>query len=112
MKRSLYFPEDSICPGGGHEAEPRHVRVRPRPRKIRDMGMRALNKQQKQALENYSNLGATPEVKKAAAIEAGYSEGYAVKAMDGLLQSRPIVQALEKAGGTDEKIAQVMFEGL
>lgn len=112
MKRSTYFPETSICPGGGHEAMPRQVRIHKRTQKIRDMGMRALNKQQRQALKNYSNMGAIPEVKKAAAIEARYSEGYALKAMDGLLQSRAIVKALEKAGGTDERIAEVMVEGL
>lgn len=76
------------------------------------MGIRQLNAQQRNALKAYRNLGATPDVKKEAAVSAGYSEGYAVQAMDKLLQCRPIVAALEKAGGTDEKIAQTIVEGL
>ena len=114
MNKVKYFPPDDIpmCPGR-QEAEPRpNARIRARTGKIKDMGIRQLNQQQRAALKNYKNLGATPEVKKDAAVLAGYSGQYAVKAMDKLLQSRSIVAALEKAGGTDERIAQVMIEGL
>lgn len=112
MRKERFFPDVSVCPGGGREAVPRQVRVRPKPRKIRDMGMRALDKRQRMALKIFEKNGATPEVKKESAVEAGYSERYALEAMDKLLQCRPIVAALEKAGGTDERIAQVMVEGL
>ncbi len=107
-----FFPDMSVCPGGGNEAVPRTVRLRPIPKKTKDLGMCQLNRQQLQALKNYSNRGAVPEVKKEAAMDAGYSEGYALKAMDNLLQNRSIVTALENAGGTDERIARVMVEGL
>ncbi len=107
-----YFPDVSVCPGGGRESIPRHVRLRPKPRKIQDMGIRQLNKQQRDALKKYDEFGAQPEKKKDAAMAAGYAEGYALKAMDNLLQCRPIVAALEKAGGTDERIAQVIVDGL
>jgi len=107
-----YFPDTPVCPGGGRESIPRHVRLRPKPRKIQDMGIRQLNKQQRNALKNYDVLGAIPEVKKDAALAAGYSDGYALRAMDKLLQIRPIVKALEDAGATDERIANVIVEGL
>ena len=114
MKQVKYFPPDNfpLCPGREEAAQRYDVRLRAKPRKIKDMGIRQLNQQQRDALKNYKNLGAVPEVKKDAAVAAGYSEPYAVKVMDKLLQSRSIVAALEKAGGTDEKIAQVMIEGL
>ncbi len=108
-----YFPPDDIpmCPGR-EEAKPRfNVRIRPRSQKVKDMGIRQLNPQQRAALKNYADLGAVPEVKKKAAVDAGYSEPYAIRAMDNLLQCRPIVKALNDAGGTDERIAEVMVEG-
>ena len=112
-RRKFYFPpDDGIPPCPGREQPPRHVRLKPRTGRIVDMGIRQLNQQQRDALKNYDELGATPEVKKDAAVAAGYSEGYAIQAMDKLLQCRPIVAALEKAGGTDARIAQVMVEGL
>ena len=114
MKQVNYFPPEDIpmCPGREESPQRHNVRVKPKPRKIKDMGIRQLNQQQRAALKNYKNLGATPEVKKDAAVLAGYSEQYAPRVMDKLLQSRSIVAALEKAGGTDERIAQVMIEGL
>ena len=113
MKLKMYFPSDDRprCPGREGQP-PRHVRIRPRPRKVRDMGIRALTPQQRMALKNYDELGAKPEVKRDAATAAGYSEGYALQAMDNLLQRRPIVAALEEAGGTDQRIAQVIVDGL
>jgi len=107
-----YFPPDGIpqCPQK-NETKSGNVRLRARSNKVRDMGIRRLNKQQRDALKKYSELGATPEVKKKAAMAAGYSGPYALKAMDNLLQSRSIVRALEAAGGTDEVIAQKIVEG-
>lgn len=107
-----YFPDDTPLFPSRKEAYPRHVRVRPKPRKVRDMGIRALDKRQRQALKNYEARGAVPEVKKVAAMEAGYTERSALKAINNLLARRPIVEALDNAGGTDEKIAQKMVEGL
>ena len=102
----------SLCVPDDESVSRPNARLRAKSQKIKDMGIRQLNQQQRNALKNYKNLGATPEVKKAAAVAAGYCEPYAVKVMDKLLQSRSIVAALEKAGGTDEKIAQIMVEGL
>jgi len=114
MKQVKYFPPGDIplCPGRDEIPQRHNVRLRAKPRKIMDMGIRQLNQQQRDALKNYGNLGATPDVKKDAAVAAGYSKPYAAKAMDKLLQRRPIVTALEEAGVTDKKIASVIVEGL
>lgn len=97
----------------------RILRVKPLPRKIRDFGIKRLNLKQRQALQNFyekakdpaSKTRALTTLKKESAVEAGYSEGGAIKAMDRLLQRKAIVEELEKAGVTDAKIAQVILEG-
>lgn len=97
----------------------RVLRVKPLPRKIRDFGIKRLNLKQRQALQNFyekakdpaSKTRALTTLKKESAVEAGYSEGGAIKAMDRLLQRKAIVEELEKAGVTDAKIAEVILEG-
>lgn len=114
------FPTDLpvLVKAGG--TVPRTVRIHPKKRKhLKDLGIKRLNPQQRGALENFYRMqqdpergSSLPQNKKDAAMDAGYSESGAIKAMDRLLERKSIVEALDKAGVTDEKIAEVIMEGL
>lgn len=114
------FPENLPVFIGRGETIPRHVRLRPKKRKkLKDLGIKRLNPKQREALENFYQMQQDPEnkssltqTKKDAAMTAGYEESGAIKAMDRLLERKPIVQALDKAGVTDDRIAEVINEGL
>ena len=77
---------------------------------------RELSARQRKALDRYVELGLDPAKKRAAAEGAGYPVKYAAQAMNRILDYPPvhkrIVDALEKAGVTDDRIAEVIFEGL
>jgi hypothetical protein len=85
--------------------------------KVPKMELMTLRKQQRDALGHYMALGMDPMKKREAAIAAGYKNGSSTtQAIDRIL-AKPfvqtmIVQALEKEGVNDEKIAQVISEGL
>lgn len=78
--------------------------------------VRELNGRQMKALKNYVELGATVDVKHEAAVAAGYPPATATAAMNRVLEHpvvhRKIVDALDQAGVTDEKIATVIAGGL
>lgn len=68
-----------------------------------------LTQMQKKALANKFELGMG---NKQAALEAGYSESNAHKILPALMKRKPIVEALHKKGISDDKIAQVIADGL
>lgn len=89
------------------------IRIKKKSRRIVDFGMKRLDHRQKQALQNVMVAGAVDNpTKKKAAEDAGYAPTYALTAANKLLARRPIVEALEKAKVTDDKIAEVIAEGL
>jgi len=93
-------------------------RVKPLPRKTEDKPFRKINKKQKKALKGL--LEAHKEgrditlnsVKKEIGINSGYSETYAVQAVNKALARKPVAVALEKVGVTDEFIAKTIKEGM
>ena len=103
------------------ERPPRTIRIRVKPRKYKDMPLRALPPQPKQALKNYVDLGCDPGKKREAAVAAGYSlnrSGGPVEAMNRILESRAIINKIEEKCikkhqvGADEKVAEVLVEQL
>lgn len=75
-----------------------------------------LTNQQRVALKNYLELGADPAKRKKAGEGAGYSPGYAVEAVNKIINSpaarQPIIEALKKQGIDDDKLAKVLKDGL
>ena len=102
---------------------PRTIRIKLKksgPKGVKNKPFSKLDSRQKQALENYEALGCDPKKKKEAAVGAGYSDKHqvAVRAMDRLLERRPIVQKIDKEcqtkfkKGADEKVAEVLVDQL
>lgn len=89
------------------ESPPRTVRIKIKPRRIRDMGIRQLPKKNRQALQNYLEQGMTN--KKKAAIDAGFASA---EPLNRVLERKQIVKAINKAGGTDKFIAEKLVEGV
>lgn len=89
-------------------------RFNPKKRKTTyDYGIKRLSQRQRDTLSNIMKAGSVDAAtKKAAAEESGYAPAYALKAADTVLHRREIVDLLEKEGVTDNKIAQVIAEGL
>jgi len=81
---------------------------RPRP-PMAELGIAKLSKRQKQALVNKFELGMTD---RRAGIQAGYSVSGATHLMPKLLSRKPIINALDARGITDDRIAQKIDEGL
>ncbi len=102
------------------EKPPRTIRIRVKPRKYKDMPLRALPPQPKQALKNYVDLGCDPTKKKEAAEAAGFSPNprSALRAMNRALERRPIIKKIEEKCkekhqiGADEKVAEILVEQL
>lgn len=105
------------------ERPPRTIRIRVKPRRYKDMPLRALPSRPKQALKNYVDLGCDPTKKKEAAEGAGYpvspaNPQGAVQAMNRILERRPIVKKIEEKCmkkhqiGADEKVAEILVEQL
>jgi len=102
------------------ERPPRTIRIKIRKPGVKYTSFSKLDSRQKQALNNYVNLGCDPKKKKEAGEAAGYSDkpSVATRAMDRLLERRPIIKNIEKEcqakyeKGTDEKVAQVLVEQL
>lgn len=102
------------------ERAPRTVRIKVRKggrKRLRDTKLYKLDPQHKKALENYVAMG--PDKKREAAVAAGFSRENAISTMDRLLVGRKeIVEKIEKEcqekckKGTDDKIAEVLVEGL
>lgn len=92
------------------------VRITPKKRGFVNFGIKRLNGRQKATLNDLMKKGETGDLstaaKKEAGLVGGYSETYAVQAVNRLLERKPILDALEKAGVTDEKIAHVILGGL
>jgi len=86
---------------------PKTVRVKIKPRKICDMGITRLDKRQKKALENYFVKGMS---KRQSGIQAGYSPTN-TSSMNKLIARKPIIESLEKAGLTDDRLAEIIEEG-
>jgi len=102
---------------------PRSIRIKLKksgPKGVKNKPFSKLDSRQKQALENYEALGCDPKKKKEAAVGAGYSDKHqvAVRAMDRLLERRPIVKNIEDEciakhnKGADEKVAEVLVQQL
>ena len=89
------------------ESPPRTVRIKVKPRKIRDMGIRQLPKKHRQALQNYLDQGMTN--KKKASEDAGFADA---RPLDKVLERKQIVNSLEKKGVTDDYIALKIKQGL
>ena len=100
------------------EKPPRTIRIRVKERKYRDMPLRALPPQPKQALKNYVDLGCDPTKKAEAAEAAGYAQGSAIRAMNRVLERRPIINKIEAKCmekhqiGADEKVAEILVDQL
>jgi hypothetical protein len=78
--------------------------------KISDKGISRLTKKQRKALTNYMEQGFRGQKK---ALEAaGYSGLNPSRDMKRLMVRKPIIVELEKMGVTDEKLAQVITDGL
>lgn len=86
------------------------LRIRAKPRKLRDKPFTNMNEQQKQALRNIAEMGI--EHKMEAVIAAGYSEANALVTANRLLQSKPVIDALKNEGKTNIKIAKVIADEL
>jgi len=102
------------------ERPPRTIRINIKKRAVKYKPFADLDSRQKQAINNYINLGCDPERKKEAGEAAGYSDkaGVAVRAMDRLLARLPIIKDIEDqcmalyGKGRDKKVAQVLAEQL
>jgi hypothetical protein len=100
------------------ERLPRTIRIRVKERRYKDMPLRALPSRPKQALKNYVGLGCDPTKKAEAAEAAGYAHGSAVKAMNRVLERRPIINMIDKKCndkhqiGADEKVAEILVDQL
>jgi len=103
--------------------QPRTIRIKLKksgPMGVKNKPFSKLDSRQKQALVNYEALGCDPKRKKEAAVAAGYSDKHqgAVRAMDRLLERRPIVKNIDKEcqakfkKGADEKVAEVLVDQL
>ena len=89
------------------------IRIKKKSQRVVDFGMKRLDRRQKQTLQNIMDTKAvTVKEKREAAIDAGYSPTYALTAANNLLARKPIVEALDKAQVTDDKIAKVIADGL
>jgi len=87
--------------------------IKPRKKKsnkISDKGITRLTKKQRRALTNYMEQGFRN--KRKALVGAGYSGLNPSRDMKRLMTRKPIIVELEKKGINDEKIAQVMADGL
>jgi DNA invertase Pin-like site-specific DNA recombinase len=82
------------------------LRIRAKPRKLRDKPFRNMNEQQRQALRNIAEMGI--ERKKEAVTAAGYSEHNSLSTANRLLQSKPIVDALKNEGIAQLKIVKAI----
>lgn len=102
------------------ERLPRTIRIKIKKRGVKYKPFAELDSRQKQALENFAALDCDPKSKKEAGEAAGYSDkpSVAVRAMDRLLERRPIVNKMEKRClakneiGTDDKVAEVLIDQL
>jgi len=102
------------------ERPPRTIRIRAKKRGVKYTPFADLDSRQKQALENFADLGCDPKSKKEAGEAAGYSDkaGVAARAMDRLLERRPIIKKIEKEcqakyeKEADEKVAEVLVDQL
>jgi len=88
---------------------PSNYRVKAKPQRIVNMGIKQLSPRHRRALEN---IAKNPKNPTKAVIEAGFSASNAAATADKLLHRKPILKALEDKGGTDEAIAEVMIEGM
>lgn len=103
------IPESEVFLPWKEPKSPVNYRTKPKPRKIVDMGIRQLPAKHRQALENILK---NPEKPRQAVIDAGFNPDHATDIANRLLQRKPIINAIENKGGTDEKIAEAMMEGM
>jgi hypothetical protein len=92
---------------------PPHQGIKPRKKKsnkISDKRITRLTKKQRMALRIYMEQGFKGQ--RQALVAAGYSGLNPSRDMKRLMARKPIIAELEKKGVTDEKIAQVIAEGL
>lgn len=103
------IPETDVFLPWKEPQSPSNYRVKPKPRRIVNMGIKQLSPMHRKALENIAKNPTNPTK---AVIEAGFSPSNAAATADKLLHRKPILKALEDKGGTDEEIAEVMIEGM
>lgn len=90
---------------------PRTVTIKLKKRKgIRELGIRSMPPKQKQALKNLLTMGF--DKKREALTAAGYYPTNITRDAAALLRTRPILEALKKKGITEDRIAEVLNEGL
>lgn len=94
---------------GREPKSPANYRLEPKPRRIVDMGIEKLSPKHRLALEKIAENPTNP---RKAVIDAGFSASNATAIANRLLHRKPILKALEEKGGSDEKIAEVMIEGM
>jgi hypothetical protein len=95
------------------ERRPKTFRIRVKKHGVANLGLSRLAPKQKAALENIAaSKDFSDKGKREAAIDAGYSKRCSLPAMNRLLARKPIVNWLVKKGVTDEKLAQIISEGL
>jgi len=94
-----------------YDRRPKMVTIKLKRRKgIRELGIRSMPPQQKQAIKNLLTMGF--DRKKEALMAAGYSETNIARDSEALLRTRPILEALKKQGITEARVAEVLNEGL
>ena len=103
------IPETDIFLPWKEPQSPSQYRVKARPRRIVNMGIKQLSPQHRRALEL---IAKNPKNPTKAVIEAGFSASNAAATANKLLHRKPILKALEDNGGSDAKIAEVMVEGM
>jgi len=87
--------------------------IKPRKRKsnkISDKGITRLTKKQRKALTIYLEQGF--KGRRQALVAAGYSESNPSRDMKRLMMRKPIIAYLQKKGITDEKIADIIAQGI
>lgn len=96
----------------GRERVPRTVRIRVKKRKkFNARSIERLPEKHRKAFKNLLAMGI--QRKKEAAMKAGFSESHAVRVIDNMIIGRKeLLDELEKQGATQERLAEVMVEGL
>lgn len=124
MKKEELFQKDMDMPyycrrGEFVPRDPLRFKTK-KPKPLRELGIKKLNPKQRHALQEFYTLAKDPKnknrslgsLKKEAADVAGYAPSSAPAVMSRLLNRKPIIDELDKAGVTDARIAEVIAEGL
>jgi hypothetical protein len=109
MAEIIYHDGTPVIVGRTDKHYP-YLRIRPKPRKLRDKPFKNMNEQQKQALRNIAEMGIERKIQ--AVIAAGYSEANAKVTANRLIQSKPIIDALKNEGESKIEVANIIAREL